>query len=252
MSGMTVEKAAELRAPFPPEMIGKLPRAGIELDYVGHAAVTDRLLQVDPEWSWEPVAWAENGTPLISLHDTNAVLWIRLTVCGVTRLGVGIVAAKAFELQKQLISDALRNGAMRFGVALDLWSKEGLHAEAALPSAEPTAAKKDVDLFKSCIDELEDDQRSEFLAWKAAQDFAWPWTVAALEAMEKKLEEIVGAGVPQSEARPGTAAAPAPTESDPGEPSSLSDGSADGAADAPDAAPASPGPDLLAFDDGPM
>ena len=33
----------------------------------------------------------------------------------------------AFEVHKQLISDALRNAAMRFGVALDLWSKEDLH-----------------------------------------------------------------------------------------------------------------------------
>ena len=33
-----------------------------------------------------------------------------------------------FELEKQLISDAIRNAAMRFGVALDLWAKEDLHA----------------------------------------------------------------------------------------------------------------------------
>lgn len=130
---MTPEQAAALRAPFEPHQIGKLPKAGITLDYVGHAAVTDRLLQVDPLWSWEPLAYGEAGTPLVLADGKNAVLWIRLTVCDVTRLGVGIVQSGAFELQKQLISDALRNAAMRFGVALDLWSKEDLGEQQAAP-----------------------------------------------------------------------------------------------------------------------
>jgi hypothetical protein len=60
---MNAEQAAALRAPFPPSAIGKLPRAGIQLDYVGHAAVCDRLLEVDPEWTWEPFALAADGTP---------------------------------------------------------------------------------------------------------------------------------------------------------------------------------------------
>lgn len=125
---MTPEQAEALRAEFPPAAIGKLPRAGITLDYVGHAAVTDRLIAVDPEWNWEPVAWNPNGTPLWIVDAGSAVLWIRLTVCGVTRLGVGICKNTATDLEKQLISDALRNAAMRFGVALDLWSKEDLSA----------------------------------------------------------------------------------------------------------------------------
>jgi hypothetical protein len=140
---VTPEQAAALRAPFPPEAIGQLPKAGIKLDYVGHAAVTDRLLAVDPLWSWEPYAVNEHGTPQIMYGDKDAVLWIRLTVCDVTRPGVGIAPVGAFELEKQLISDALRNAAMRFGVALDLWSKEDLHAAEPEPermSAEDRAA----------------------------------------------------------------------------------------------------------------
>jgi hypothetical protein len=135
---VNTEQAQALRAAFPPEQIGKLPRAGVQLDYVGHAAVTDRLLAVDPEWTWEPVAWAEDGGPLIRYGAKDASLWIRLTVCGVTRLGVGTAAANAFDLEKQLISDALRNAAMRFGVALDLWSRQDLHdQEHAPPTAGP-------------------------------------------------------------------------------------------------------------------
>jgi hypothetical protein len=126
---MTPEQAAELRKPFPASAIGKLPKGGTQLDYVGHAATTDRLLSVDPEWSWEPVAFDEHGLP--AFQGKN--LWIKLTVCGVTRYGIGDGNSV-----KECIGDAIRNAAMRFGVALDLWSKEELeqsHGPAAVPTA---------------------------------------------------------------------------------------------------------------------
>ena len=37
----------------------------VHLDYVGHAALTDRLLDVDPGWSWEPLAADEKGLPAL-------------------------------------------------------------------------------------------------------------------------------------------------------------------------------------------
>ena len=162
---------AALREPFAPEVVGKLPRvtcqdcskkdrqcskhqkqkcavcngyvstSHIHLDYVGHAEVTDRLLSVDPEWSWEPLAFNEFGLPAIGRGaGGESLLWIRLTVCGVTRLGVGSVGSGAFDTEKQLIGDALRNAAMRFGVALDLWAKSEL--ESSLPASDegPAAA----------------------------------------------------------------------------------------------------------------
>ncbi len=153
---MTPEKAAALRAPFPPETVGKLPKPykkdspkgnchecggyhglpAVHLDYVGHAAVTDRLLQVDPAWTWEPVAVdPQTGAPLI----VNGGLWIRLTVCGVTRLGWGDSASGSV---KECIGDAVRNAAMRFGVALDLWAKESL-VEGQHDGPSPGVAKPD-------------------------------------------------------------------------------------------------------------
>ena len=114
---MTPEQAAALRAPFPASQIGQLPRGGIMLDYVGHAATTDRLLQVDPEWTWEPAAVGPNGEPLV----VDGGLWIKLTVAGVTRYGYGDGPTV-----KEMIGDAIRNAAMRFGVALDLWARDGL------------------------------------------------------------------------------------------------------------------------------
>lgn len=115
---MNEEQATALRRPFPPESVGKLPKGGVMLDYVGHAAVTDRLLSVDPEWGWQPLAYGEDGLPLL---DKAGNLWIRLTVCGVTRIGVG-----DGQSAKEAIGDAIRNAAMRFGVALDLWARENL------------------------------------------------------------------------------------------------------------------------------
>ncbi len=115
---MDAGQAKALREPFPRSAIGHLPKGGVMLDYVGHAAVSDRLLQVDPGWTWEPLALDSNGLPAM---DAAGNLWIRLTVAGVTRIGVGDGKS-----QKERIGDAIRNAAMRFGVALDLWAKEDL------------------------------------------------------------------------------------------------------------------------------
>ncbi|WP_285250228.1 hypothetical protein [Pseudarthrobacter sp. fls2-241-R2A-168] len=131
---------SELRKPFPAGTVGKLPKPfkkdspkgncsecgkyhglpAAHLDYVGHAAVTDRLNTVDPTWTWEPVALNEQGLPA---YDQAGGLWIRLTVGGVTRLGYGDGPDP-----KERVGDALRNAAMRFGVALDLWSKDELES----------------------------------------------------------------------------------------------------------------------------
>ena len=149
--GIDVEVLNRLRAPFPPEAIGKLPRVicracasrdarcdehkkqvcrtckalvgkHIHLDFVGHAHVTGRLLDVDPAWNWEPFAIDNAGLPAL---DSNGGLWIRLTICGVTRIGYGDAPGKrGGDAQKEVIGDAIRNAAMRFGVALPLWMKE--------------------------------------------------------------------------------------------------------------------------------
>ncbi len=156
-----------LRAPFPPNQISRLPKptkaqtdevkanfkAGIRcaecglwhhpnvvhLDYVGHAALTDRLLDADPSWNWEPVEMTPTGPTL----DQDGGMWIRLTVCGVTRLGYGDAQDKTGpNATKERIGDALRNAAMRFGAALDLWHKGELHIEAeSAPEAATEAAK---------------------------------------------------------------------------------------------------------------
>jgi hypothetical protein len=157
---------ALLRAPFPENQISKLPKESraqiderksdrtkvvwncevcggthhknaVHLDYVGHAALTDRLLDCDPAWTWEPFAISADGLPLM---DRTGGLWIKLTVCGVTRNGYGDADGKTGgNAVKEAIGDALRNAAMRFGAALDLWHKGDLHAEPEAEEADEPA-----------------------------------------------------------------------------------------------------------------
>lgn len=158
---MNVDISNLLRKPFEGEEIGQLPKITcglcsksptrncdkhrkdkcdtcgnyittqhMHIEYVGHAEVTSRLLDADPEWTWEPLAWDERGLPRL---DADGGLWMKLTVSGVTRLGYGHAdGKKGGNAVKETIGDSLRNAAMRFGVALNLWG-----ATYDPPSTEP-------------------------------------------------------------------------------------------------------------------
>jgi hypothetical protein len=115
--------------------VSQIEKNGVRLDYVGHAEITKILIEIDPEWSWEPVAW-ENGRPATQtqlgkitkrdgtiLEFPTVSMWGYLTLLGVTRIAVGSVEAHKADLDKELVSDFLRNAAMRFGIALALWTK---------------------------------------------------------------------------------------------------------------------------------
>jgi hypothetical protein len=159
------EGLALLRQPFPANQISKLCRPtkkenpkgsckvcggyhglpAISLDYVGHAALTDRLLDADPMWTWEPLALTPEGLPAL---DPLGGMWIKLTVCGVTRLGYGHAGTKeGGDAIKEVIGDALRNAAMRFGAALDLWHKGDLHAEEKKPTERHRAIEPVVEMI---------------------------------------------------------------------------------------------------------
>ena len=194
---MTPEAAQALREPFDPKLIGKLPKGGTTLDFVGHAAVTDRLLKVDALWSWEPVAYAEDGGPLVRVNGKEAELWIKLTICGHTRIAVGTAQASAFELSKQLISDAIRNGAMRFGVALDLWAKEDLSAEPA-PAPIPVHTDQQMAYINDASGRLTEDQKTTLNSWWKAEGIGRKEHLPREEAARviKKLDELAPAEEP--------------------------------------------------------
>lgn len=176
-------KWLELRKPFDANQISKLPRQtkqqamalgndyrlgircklcggyhhkeAIHLDYVGHAATTNRILDVDPNWSWEPLSYTEEGLPLI---DKEGGLWIKLTILGVTRLGYGDAQGKiGGDAMKERIGDAIRNAAMRFGVALDLWHKgEENFVQVEYQKEKKTPKERRLDAVSSVSKELLD------------------------------------------------------------------------------------------------
>lgn len=107
-----------------PKIVGKLPKGGIQLDFVGHADVTKMLIEIDSEWTWEPTAFDANGLPAYRVENGMAHMAGWLTVQGVRRLGIGSVAHNKPDLLKELVSDFIRNSAMRFGICLSLWTKQ--------------------------------------------------------------------------------------------------------------------------------
>jgi len=107
-----------------PKIVGKLPKGGIQLDFVGHADVTKMLIEIDSEWTWEPTAFDVNGLPAYRVENGMAHMAGWLTVQGVRRLGIGSVAHNKPDLLKELVSDFIRNSAMRFGICLSLWTKQ--------------------------------------------------------------------------------------------------------------------------------
>ena len=145
----------KLREPFPEHQIGhrpqptiqkeaydKLPKSTcsicggyhpkektIHLAYVGHAALTDRLLDVDPTWTWRPMAFDEAGLPRF---DNSGGLWAWVTILGITKPAYGHAIAekqnsRPGDRTKELIGDLARNGFMRYGCALEYWHKGDLH-----------------------------------------------------------------------------------------------------------------------------
>ncbi len=155
-----------LRKPFEPRLISQFPpnagqKAG--LDYVNHAVVTDRLLSVDPEWTWEPLT---EGVPQL---DEFGGIWIKLTVAGVTRIGYGDRGMmKGADGVKNAISDAIKNAAMRFGIALDLWSKEEIRLAKTPGSAPEILSVDDLALIDKLVD-----HRSKHMPFDAVAFSNW-------------------------------------------------------------------------------
>lgn len=159
-----------------PSIVGKLPRGGIQLDFVGHADITKLLIEIDPLWSWEPLDIVD-GRPAVHVINGMAVMWGRLTVLGKSMLGVGTVKHDKPDLDKELVGDFLRNASMRFGICLSLWTKQeweepnkvagkvqgmkgngGTHTTgpSRVPAPSPVTASED--------DPITDEQRAQFVA----------------------------------------------------------------------------------------
>jgi hypothetical protein len=229
---------ALLRQPFPAHHISKLPKPTkaqtdavkadfkkgircklcgawhhpdvVHLDYVGHAALTDRLLDCDMSWTWEPAGIGPDGSPV---YDKSGGMWIKLTVCGVTRYGYGSADGKTGgDAVKEIIGDALRNAAMRFGAALDLWHKGDLHAIEAddvvqqepaqpvrrqAPAAPPPSETISEDQFVALRDKAEQAGVPEdAICAKAGVESLHMLPVSKFDATMKKLQVTIDAKKP--------------------------------------------------------
>lgn len=147
-----------------PSIVQQLPKGGVKLDFVGHADITRILIEIDPYWSWEPCGWV-NGRPAIHVENGMATMWGWLTVHGKEMLGVGSVKADKVDLDKELIGDFLRNASMRFGISLNLWTKNQwadldgdkpapakVGSAAAQPKPKPTVEDPDAPLTEQQIE----------------------------------------------------------------------------------------------------
>ena len=184
-------------------IVGKLPRGGATLDFVGHAEITRILIDIDPLWNWEPVAWSPDGRPQINVVNGNAVMWGTLTVLGHSRLGVGTARHDKADLDKELIGDFLRNAAMRFGICLSLWSKTEWEDQ---PEAAKPAPKVDTE---SAIKRFRDACTKEGLdAEKFANDSGVPFlqdaTPEQIETLRTAFREHKSKAVKPEVAKPAT------------------------------------------------
>ena len=143
-----------------PKIVGKLPRGNIKLDYVGHAEITRILTEIDPLWKLEPLKIDDDGLPGYRVENGMAHMMGALTLLGHTRLGVGSAPHNKQDLFKELWSDLIRNTAMRFCIAVSLWSKEewGGESEVAPAPKKKAPAKKAPEPAPVADDELADTQ----------------------------------------------------------------------------------------------
>lgn len=220
-----VEQLQKMREKFPENQIGKLAKGSkaqtqcrtdekincsvcggwhhpkmIHIDYVGHAALTDRLLDVDPLWSWEPLAYRD-GLPAF---DEKGGLWIKLTVCGHSRIGYGNAEHSDYKevgaREKEVIGDALRNAAMRFGAALEFWHKGDLHVDGIEYNHETstTITEQQISTIYDMMDaaELRAEVRSGFLKYvgvNSVEGIPASKYKTAVSALEAKIKSMVKA-----------------------------------------------------------
>lgn len=195
-----------------PRIVGKLPKGGTQLDFVGHADVTKMLIEIDPCWSWEPVAFDTDGLPAYRVENGMAHMAGWLTVHGIRRLGIGSCLPNKPDLLKELASDFIRNAAMRFGICLSLWTKQewdDIPSHTPVPSLannpkaqlnEPVSATKkprtltplspeQVEQFtKACTDKGID---PKVVAKNAEIPEGQQWMESHLPALRKAFKELV-------------------------------------------------------------
>jgi hypothetical protein len=126
---LTHEQVKELGRPFPLEAHEwRKGRNDKDYVYITETAVILRLNEVDPSWTLVITDRAEREYSTTrtntktgekyTLGAHELAITVSLTVCGVTRYGVGMaeIAPDAAEADKSAVTDALKRAARLFGV----------------------------------------------------------------------------------------------------------------------------------------
>jgi hypothetical protein len=126
---LTHEQVKELGRPFPLEAHEwRKGRNDKDYVYITETAVILRLNEVDPSWTLVITDRAEREYSTTrtntktgekyTLGAHELAITVNLTVCGVTRYGVGMaeIAPDAAEADKSAVTDALKRAARLFGV----------------------------------------------------------------------------------------------------------------------------------------
>lgn len=197
-----------------PKIVSVLPKGGVKLDFVGHADITRILIEIDPLWYWEPIRFDDDGLPAYRVENGMAHMAGRLSILGIERVAIGSAAHNKPDLLKELVSDFLRNGAMRFGISLSLWTKnewEDLDThikpgvgkpKAVMPMPSPTKGGTAVDKATGKVMHLPTvegskmkhpsntptKQQIEFIT-KAAREFGDPVDVCS-DILDRQIESI--------------------------------------------------------------
>ena len=126
---------ADLRAPFPDSLLSKVDKGFGPIDTINHAVVTDRLLKVAPDFTYAIERFVDvegkDGMPHL------LAVWGWMRIGEVTRWEAGEVERPSTygDELKKATSDFIKRAAMRFGVGLDLWSKEDLQSAGVPPES---------------------------------------------------------------------------------------------------------------------
>jgi hypothetical protein len=130
--GKTMEELYELSRPFPAALVKQKP-GKFAADYVDHATVNQRLLEVCGPFSWHLDAPIHNPDGVLvgcqaSLHLVIDGVAVTITEVGDVERPSGNGASDL----KSAMSDAFKRCAMRVGVGLHLWAGEAYFLDRAL------------------------------------------------------------------------------------------------------------------------
>jgi len=123
----------ELARPFPESLISKKPGGKFQADYVNHAVVTARLLEIVGPYTWEIARIITNADGIA----VGCVGRLTCTIDGVPAVieeigDVERVSDNSASNLKSASSDALKRATMRLGLGLHLWAGDGYFLDRAL------------------------------------------------------------------------------------------------------------------------